>query len=57
MAAAPWRHLGDQRTEEVIRIGKALTRLVVAAGAFPGEGVFAARPAPAPSAPSAGGET
>jgi len=43
MAAAPWQHLGDQRTEEVIRIGKAMTRLVMAAGAFPSEGVFAAR--------------
>lgn len=43
MAAAPWQHLGDQRTEEVVRIGKAMTRLVMAAGAFPAEGVFAAR--------------
>jgi hypothetical protein len=43
MAAAPWRHLGDERTEEVIRIGKAMTRAVMAAGAFPAEGVFAAR--------------
>jgi hypothetical protein len=41
MAASPWRHLGDERTEEVIRIGKAMTRAVVAAGAFPREGVFA----------------
>ncbi len=43
MAAAPWQHLGDERTEEVIRIGKAMTRTVLAAGAFPAEGVFAAR--------------
>jgi hypothetical protein len=41
MASAPWLHLGDERTEEVIRIGKALTRAVVAAGAFPAQGVFA----------------
>ncbi|HEU5419669.1 MAG TPA: hypothetical protein VFV41_18420, partial [Streptosporangiaceae bacterium] len=41
MASAPWLHLGDERTEEVIRIGKALTRAVVAAGAFPSRGVFA----------------
>jgi hypothetical protein len=43
MAAAPWQHLGDERTEQVIRIGKALTRAVMSAGAFPVEGVFAAR--------------
>jgi hypothetical protein len=42
LAAAPWRQLGDQRTEEVIAIGKAMTRTVLAAGAFPAEGVFAA---------------
>jgi hypothetical protein len=41
MASAPWLHLGDERTEQVIRIGKALTRAVVAAGAFPAQGVFA----------------
>src|SRR3984957_20853659 len=41
MAAAPWQHLGDERTEEVIRIAKALSRAVTAAGAFPA--VFAAR--------------
>jgi hypothetical protein len=44
MAAAPWQHLGAERTEEVIRIGKAMTRAVMSAGAFPAEGVFA-RPA------------
>ncbi len=43
MAAAPWQHLGAERTEEVIRIGRAMTRTVMAAGAFPAEGVFAAR--------------
>jgi hypothetical protein len=43
MAAPPWQHLGDERTEDVIRIGKALTRIVMSAGAFPADGVFAAR--------------
>jgi hypothetical protein len=43
MAAPPWRHLGDERTEEVIRIGKAMTRAVLSAGAFPRQGVFASR--------------
>lgn len=42
LAAAPWQHLGEQRTEDVIRIGKAMTRAVITAGAFPREGVFAA---------------
>jgi hypothetical protein len=37
----PWQHLGDEGTEEVVRIGKAMTRTVVKAGAFPREGVFA----------------
>jgi hypothetical protein len=45
MAAGPWQHLGDERTEDVIRIGKAMTRAAMAAGAFPAEGVFAPRPA------------
>jgi hypothetical protein len=44
MAAPPWRHLGDERTEEVVAIGKAMTRAVVSAGAFPREGVFAPTP-------------
>jgi hypothetical protein len=43
MAAPPWLHLGDERTEELVRIGKALTRAVMSAGAFPSAGVFAAR--------------
>jgi hypothetical protein len=43
LATAPWRYLGEQRTEDVVRIGKAMTRAVVAAGAFPREGVFPAR--------------
>jgi hypothetical protein len=41
MASAPWQHLGDERTEDVIRIGKAMTRAALAAGALPSEGVFA----------------
>ena len=40
MAAAPWEHLGDERTEEVVRIGKAMTRTVLKAGAIPRAGVF-----------------
>jgi hypothetical protein len=42
LAAAPWQYLGEQRTEDVVRIGKAMTRAVLAAGAFPRE-IFAAR--------------
>jgi len=42
LAAAPWQHLGERRTEDVVRIGKAMTRAVLAAGAFPRE-IFAAR--------------
>jgi Helix-turn-helix family len=41
LAAAPWQHLGEERTEEVARIGKAMTGTVMKAGAFPREGVFA----------------
>ena len=37
----PWQHLGDEGTEEVVRIGKAMTRTVMKAGAFPREGIFA----------------
>jgi len=43
LAAAPWQHLGDRRTEDVVRIGKAMTRAVMTAGAFPREGVFPTR--------------
>ncbi|MGD0683883.1 MAG: hypothetical protein ABSA03_02090 [Streptosporangiaceae bacterium] len=43
MASPPWQHLGDERTEEVIRIGKAMTRAALSAGAFPRDGVFARR--------------
>jgi hypothetical protein len=41
MAAAPWRHLGDEATEQVIQLGRQLSRTVVKAGAFPADGVFA----------------
>jgi len=43
LAAPPWEYLGEQGTEEVVRIGKAMTRAVIAAGVFPRDGVFAAR--------------
>jgi hypothetical protein len=43
MAAPPWRHLGDERTEQVIQLGRQLSRAVVKAGAFPADGVFARR--------------
>ena len=43
LAAPPWECLGERRTEDVVRIGKAMTRAVAAAGAFPSEGVFATR--------------
>jgi len=42
LAAAPWQYLGERRTEDVVRIGKAMTRAVLTAGAFPRE-IFAAR--------------
>ena len=41
MAAPPWRHLGDERTGQVIELGRQLSRAVVKAGAFPAAGVFA----------------
>jgi hypothetical protein len=41
LAAPPWQHLGERGTEEVVRIAKAMSRAVAAAGAFPQ--VFAAR--------------
>jgi hypothetical protein len=43
MAEPPWARLGEERTEELAQIGKALTRTVAMAGAFPGTGVFAPR--------------
>jgi hypothetical protein len=42
LAAPPWLRLGEDRTADVVRIGRAMTRAVVVAGAFPREGVFAA---------------
>jgi hypothetical protein len=41
LGSAPWDHLGDDRTQRVIELGKGLSRLIVANGAFPAEGVFA----------------
>lgn len=41
LSAAPWDHLGDERTQRVVDLGKALTRTIVGNGAFPAEGVFA----------------
>ena len=38
LAADPWQHLGEERTGDVVRIGTALTRTVMKAGAFPREG-------------------
>jgi hypothetical protein len=46
LAAPPWRHLGEGRTADVVRIGQAMTRAVTAAGAFPRHGVFARDEAP-----------
>ena len=40
MAVAPWEYLGGQRTEEVIRIGKVMSRTVLKAGAIPRAGVL-----------------
>lgn len=39
--AAPWEHLGSERTHRLIELGKGLTRVIVANGAFPSQGVFA----------------
>ena len=35
LAAPPWQHLGEERTAEVVQIGRELTRIVVAAEVFP----------------------
>ena len=35
LAASPWQYLGERRTGEAVRIGKAMTRAVLKAGAFP----------------------
>jgi len=37
LAAAPWQHLGEARTGEVVRIGTALTRTVMKAAPSPGK--------------------
>jgi GNAT superfamily N-acetyltransferase len=42
MAVAPWRHLGEEKSQRLRTIGKTLSRAVAAAGAFPA-GTFAAR--------------
>jgi hypothetical protein len=42
LAAPPWEYLGEQGTDDVVRIGKAMTRAAATAGAFPRVGVFAA---------------
>jgi hypothetical protein len=42
MSAAPWQHLGAERTARVVELGKALSARLVAAGAYP-SGTFAAR--------------
>ena len=39
--AAPWDHLGDERTQRVIELGKPLSKAIVANGAFSQPGVFA----------------
>jgi hypothetical protein len=44
LAAAPWHHLGDEKTEEVITAGRTLTRAALKAGALPAN-VFTPRPA------------
>ena len=41
--AAPWAHLGAERTARLIELGKGLSAHIVGNGAFPAEGVFAAR--------------
>ncbi len=39
--AAPWEHLGPERTARLVELGKGLTRIIIANGAFPAQGVFA----------------
>jgi hypothetical protein len=39
--AAPWEHLGDEHTARLVELGKGLTRIIVANGAFSAPGVFA----------------
>ena len=52
LAASPWQHLGEQRTEEVVRIGKAMTRAVLKAGAFPRTATASRDDAAASTAPA-----
>src|SRR3954470_7015642 len=40
LAAAPWEHLGAERTARVVELGKGLSRRLVVGGAF-GTGIFA----------------
>src|ERR687885_174170 len=42
LSAAPWEHLGGERTARVVELGRALSARLVANGAYPA-GVFAAR--------------
>jgi hypothetical protein len=42
MSAAPWAHLGPERTARVVELGRALSARLVAAGAYP-SGTFTAR--------------
>src|SRR3954462_9018317 len=42
MSAAPWAHLGAERTARVVELGKGLSARLVAAGAYP-TGTFTAR--------------
>jgi hypothetical protein len=42
LAAAPWAHLGAERTARVVELGRALSARLVANGAYPA-GVFTAR--------------
>jgi hypothetical protein len=42
LSAAPWLHLGPERTARVVELGRALSARLVAAGAYPA-GVFSAR--------------
>jgi hypothetical protein len=42
LSAAPWVHLGAERTARVVELGRALSSRLVANGAYPA-GVFSAR--------------
>jgi hypothetical protein len=42
LSAAPWEHLGPERTGRVVELGKRLSTALVAGGAYPA-GVFAGR--------------